>query len=135
MVLINLKTQQKIQKQLKKAYAIGKYSAGWRLTDIALELDMPKSTLFEWIRSYQATNSFERKAGSGRPRKTTRADDDYILKLVRDDLFITEEEIRKTLDDGGICQISERTVRRRISESGEYDSISTISFQIMFLFV
>jgi predicted HTH transcriptional regulator len=56
--------------------------------------------------------------GGGRKRKTMKQQDRRILRAVKKDRKITGEEIRESLE----LDVSDRTIRRRINESGEFKS-------------
>jgi predicted HTH transcriptional regulator len=57
-------------------------------------------------------------SGGGRKRKTMKQQDRRILRAVKKDRKITGEEIRESLE----LDVSDRTIRRRINESGEFKS-------------
>jgi transposase len=60
-----------------------------------------------------------RRAGSGRPPKTSPNTDRLIVREVKKNRFVTAKTICKEL---GVCDISVWTVRRRITASGEFKS-------------
>ncbi len=48
--------------------------------EIALRLERNESSLRVFLKKYRASGSYERAKGSGRPRKTTKGDDRYIVR-------------------------------------------------------
>ena len=54
---------------------------------------------------------------SGRPRKTTNAQDKRIVKMATKKNDITSTEIQRKLEKQGV-EVSSRTIRRRLGESG-----------------
>jgi Transposase len=54
---------------------------------------------------------------SGRPRATTSEQDQQVVALVEQQMFVTSEDIMKQLNKKGV-EISQRTVRRRLNEAG-----------------
>ena len=63
-------------------------------------------------------NLIARKPGSGRKRKTTTTEDRRIVREVKKNPFVTSTEINRDLQS----PVSVRTIRRRITESGEFKS-------------
>mmetsp|Transcript_18904 Transcript_18904/g.31620 ORF Transcript_18904/g.31620 Transcript_18904/m.31620 type:complete len:248 (+) Transcript_18904:46-789(+) len=68
-----------------------------------------------------------RKEGSGRPRKTSIQTDRAIVRSVKANRFTTAREIQDALKAhgeqfNGQDLVSEKTIRRRIKESGEFNS-------------
>lgn len=102
------------EKQLKAAFLKGKVSAlqGQGVSDreISSSLGVPRSTIFKWKRS---NFSLCRKAGSGRPRKTSSQSDETITGLARGDPNLSSSEIRQSSE----TPVSDRTVRRRLREA------------------
>lgn len=77
-----------------------------------------RSAIFKVLRKYKLDKVLGRADGSGRKRKTTAQQDRRIMREVRKDRKVTGEEIRASLG----LNVSDKTIRRRISESGEFKS-------------
>jgi DDE superfamily endonuclease/Transposase len=63
--------------------------------------------------------SLDCRVGSGRPRKTTEVEDKKIIRYVRHNRFADSNDIREGL---WLKLPSTRTIRRRITETGEFIS-------------
>ena len=67
------------------------------------------------VEAFKARGTVSRKAGSGRPRKSSkRTDRHWVTTCLRNDLY-TAEDILKA---GPACAVSVRTVQRRLCENG-----------------
>lgn len=86
---------------------------------IAKQVNMSATSIHNFIRRFDTTHSYEITPGRGRKRKTSPTDDHYIVEKVKRDRFITSSQI---LAGSALPDISTRTVRRRITESGEFNS-------------
>lgn len=62
-------------------------------------------------KKYTASGDIARKAGSGRPKKTTRREDRRIIRAVLANREITADQIREDL---GLQHLSDATIYRRI---------------------
>ena len=63
------------------------------------------------------SNSFARKAGSGKERKTSERENQMILRAVRRDRLITSKQIKRDLPG---LRVSTQTIRRRINDCSEF---------------
>jgi transposase len=77
-----------------------------------------RAAIYKVLTKYKVHEVLGRKPGGGRKRKTTKQQDRRILRAVKKDRKITGEEIRESLE----LDVSDRTIRRRINESGEFKS-------------
>jgi len=75
------------------------------------------NTIRNIIKVFKENGEWARKEGSGRPRKIDKRDQQKIIAEVLEDRFATGEEIRKKVK---LNNVSERTVRREITRSGEF---------------
>ena len=102
------------ERRLKAAFLKGKISLlrdqGKSDLEISTFLGVPRSTVYRWKRS---NFSLCRKAGSGRPRRTSSQSDELIVSLARSDPTLSSSEIRQASE----TTISDRTVRRRLREA------------------
>ena len=95
------------------------YAAGKSLTDLLRQLGISKSTVSRHMARIAETGSYVRKEGSGRKRKTTPQDDRLIVREVKRSRFASGKDIKASLPH---LEVSEKTIRRRITESGEFGS-------------
>lgn len=115
-------TPQKMSLPLNKRYEIvflHEHSAGpkWGYGKIASHIHCSKSTVIYWVQKYKQNKDLTDEQKSGRPRKTTKAQDKRIVKLAMKKHDITAAEIQQKLDKQGV-EVSKTTVRRRLGESG-----------------
>ncbi len=86
------------------------------------------------IKKYYTSGAISRKPGSGRKRKTSVRDDRDILLAVKRNHFISSTEIQKSLP----TNISQSTIRRRISESSKFKIIGqpgSLLFQLLTILI
>jgi hypothetical protein len=86
---------------------------------VSRELQWSDKTVKLVIERWKENPEVIRKPGSGGARKTTPQTDRRIIIAMKRDRGITSYQLRKELDLSHIC---ERTIRRRITESGEFSS-------------
>ena len=86
---------------------------------VAEKVGRTRTTVLNTVRKYNATKSYKTIKRSGRPRKTSPTDDRKILIDMQKDRDITAEQLLKA---NPILQVSKDTIRRRIRESGEFNS-------------
>lgn len=85
---------------------------------VSRTLEIPRTTVQDAWNRYLETGTCERRAGSGRKRVTTLVDDRFlVLNTLRDRRSTAVQLQHRLLTVRGI-QISERTIRRRLVESG-----------------
>ncbi len=101
---------------VQKGIIISEVNAGLNYTAAAKKFKVARSTIQGFCQKFKDTGNVLRKVGSKGNRKTTKRDDVMIVREMQKDRDITGEEIKANL---GLQNISERTVRRRITESGE----------------
>lgn len=89
---------------------------GRSLRYIAETLGVAKSTIHDALRRFRETGSYDRRAGSGRPRATTAVDDRFITLSVLRDRHLTAPEVRVRLEVARNTHVSADTVRRRLRE-------------------
>ena len=92
---------------------------GTTLEDIGEKFHVTKSAIYKVLKKYKTNDVIGRKAGSGRKRITTTKQDHRILREVKKDRKVSGKQINESL---GLANISKRTIRRRITESGEFKS-------------
>jgi transposase len=89
----------------------------WGYEKIASHVHCSKSTVIYWVKKFRQNKDLTDELKSGRPRSTTKAQDKRIVRLAMKKHDITAGEIQKKLEKQGV-EISSRTVRRRLGESG-----------------
>jgi len=118
------KVKNKVQRaralsESQKSIILHMRSNGLTLMNIANEMKLKYDQVRVLCKKFEAGESLERKKKSGRPRKTTDRDNRKIVLEVKRNRKITGNEIKVNL---GLENVSERTIRRRITESGEFAS-------------
>lgn len=79
---------------------------------VAQLLRVDQSTISRVIKRFQENGQYHRRAGSGRNRCTTLAEDRYIKLICLRKRFVTGRSIKSDLIGSRDAPISERTVRR-----------------------
>jgi transposase len=69
----------------QKAQAVAFQTAGWKSGKIAKELGVHRTTIARLLTKFNKTGSYERKRGSGRPKKLSKRNIRYLKKLVYED--------------------------------------------------
>ena len=98
---------------------VNMYQEGYSFRQIASCYDVHHSGVCKVISKYLEKGSVARVVGSGRKRITTDRDDRLIMREVKKDRKINCYQIRKNL---GLQNVSVRTIRRRVTETGEFKS-------------
>jgi transposase len=94
-------------------------TAGLSYREIGRKFNRDHKTIARFCKNYAATNSLNRKKGSGRKRKTTEREDRSIMIYVKRHRFCTSRDIKAAL---ALPSLSFRTICTRIKESGEFNS-------------
>jgi transposase len=89
----------------------------WSFAKIGKHIHCTKSTAAYWVEKYHQNVDLNDEQKSGRPRSTSMAQDQRIVKLAKKEHDITSNEIQQKLEKKGV-EISSRTVRRRLVEAG-----------------
>ena len=92
---------------------------GMSCSEVAKRLGINKSTVSRIFSRWRLSSSIERKPGSGRKRKTTDRDDRQIMVYAKRTRFVSSSELLEALK---LPKVSEDTIRRRIKQSGEFNS-------------
>ena len=91
---------------------VGQLEAGISPTKVAGIFGVNKTTVYRIKAKFDEDGSVKRRRGSGRPRKTTKQEDDAIVEAHEDDRFRTPTETAEGTN------VSARTVKRRLYEQG-----------------
>ena len=90
--------------------------------DIAAMFNIKRRNIYKILKRLEDRGNLARSAGSGRKRCTTDHDDRQILRMVGANRRVCSADIlRKT----GLLNVSQRTINRRVIESGEFFSTWT----------
>ena len=89
-------------------------TGGFSATEAGRQYGVPKSTAIRWIRQWRETGETSRKAGTGKWRVSTDAEDDRLVAEARARPFMNAVQLkRSTLFPG-----SRRTVLNRLKSAG-----------------
>jgi transposase len=88
---------------------------GWKA--VAKEVKCDRKTVKYWLDRWKESKDLYDASRSGRPRATTPKQDEQVLSLADQQMFVTSRDIQNQLKRKG-AEISERTVRRRLNEAG-----------------
>ena len=99
--------------------AVNLFTQGFSYSFIANEYGVHTSTISRLCKKFTENGSIARLPGSGRKRITTEKQDMMIVRQVKQDNKTPAYRIKAELD---LQNVSTRTVRRRITESGEFES-------------
>jgi transposase len=91
---------------------IGFYFMSLTNEQISIALECDERTVENWINRYNETGDIEALPRSGRPRVTTRADEEDIVAAVVADPFENAVNISKNKGSA----VSDTTIRRRLQE-------------------
>jgi transposase len=108
----------------QKAYIRGLVGAKNSLRVTAKLAGVTLRTVQRCLANFEKLGNDDRQAGSGRPRKTTKNDDRKIILAVKRNRLITSEQLLRENPD---FDVSVKTIRRRITESGEFNSYWVIN--------
>ena len=86
---------------------------------IANEVGATVAQVKHLLKNYRETGSLNRKVGAGRKRKTSEHEDRLIIRTMK---MHREYSAHEILQESGVSGISERTIRLRITEGGEFKS-------------
>lgn len=109
----------KVSSQIGDGLIIAFRSEGMTFREIARRVNLTKDAVQRAVKKFERTGSITRLKGSGRPRKTTLREDILIVREVKKDRFIASRQIRRNLPQ---LNVTPRTIRRRIVESGIFKS-------------
>lgn len=98
------------------ARAVALADAGYSQRRIALTMGVPRTTIRDAIRRFRETGLYTRRPGQGRHRCTSARDDRFIVSNVLRNRFSTAPEVSTCLLEIRNVSVSERTIRRRLSE-------------------
>lgn len=98
------------------AQAVALIDQGLTQREVAMVLNVPRSSMQYALKRYQETGRYTRRPGSGGVRCTSARDDRFIVMEILRNRFLTAVEIRQRLQNVRGINVSERTIRRRMEE-------------------
>ncbi|GFV62686.1 transposable element Tcb2 transposase [Trichonephila clavipes] len=98
---------------------IGKIEEGRKITDVAREFDIAHSVVSRLWKSFKTTGMCSRRHG-GRVRRTTPAEDRYIVLAAKRNRRTTAQQVANQFLAASGKQISRKTVARRLRGGGLY---------------
>lgn len=98
----------------ERARAIGHIEAGVHITTVAQMFNISVSSCYRLKGKYEEEGSVKDRRKTGRPRKTTRFEDEQILNVHLNDRFRTPKQTVNEME----TRLSVWTVRRRLREQG-----------------
>jgi transposase len=88
----------------------------YKINEIADKMNINRKTVMAWINKFQKDNTIERKKGSGRKRKTSDSEDEYIMDIINENNELALIDIKNNLEEADIM-ISIPTIHRRLIEN------------------
>ena len=108
----------------KRSNVVILHKIGKTYNEIAKILKISKGTVSKTLKRNRETGSNVNKKRSGRPRKTSKRDDDKILTISSANRFETAPNIRAKINERLPSPISVSTVQRRLREKGMFGRIA-----------
>lgn len=96
---------------------VTKYNLGISVINIAKEYNLPRQTIYYQINKYIKTEQTTNLRRTGRNRKTTASEDRLIVRKFKNDPLKTPKTAALEWNKTTINHISERTIRRRLTEA------------------
>ena len=101
---------------IQRAKVIAYWEDGKSQRKIEETLNIPRSTIRGIIDVYKETGDVKRCVGSGNKRKTTKRQDNIIVRVSKQDPFLTAVDIAKNIAIDHDIHVSHDTVDRRLKE-------------------
>lgn len=101
-----------------RAQVVLLHEEGYSYREIAKKLNIPCSTGYYIVKKYNETGSNYDRTKSGRPTKTTRKEDDYIIMLSKRNRKLTAPQIAAEFNSNRATSISVSTVKSRLRSAG-----------------
>lgn len=97
----------------ERGILVGLHNSGLSIHGVAKQSGVPYTTVRQVVDNFEQRGSVKRQTGSGRPRKTTRSEDEHMILAIKRDRGMASTNVVKDLYHN---RISPSTVRRRIHE-------------------
>ena len=101
----------------KRSEIITLHKESYSVRKICKKLKVARSTVQDTIKRWKETGIFEDKKRSGRPRKTTKAEDNSIILMSKRNRRLTAPEITSGFNRSHSKSIS-LTTKRRLRQAG-----------------
>ena len=98
--------------------AIGQLLTGRRQIDVAAYFHVSQSVISRLWNSYRQTGTAARRPKSGRPKKTTRAEDRRIVLSAKRQRFVSAVTLNRQFERTSGVRISDQTLRLRLHAAG-----------------
>ena len=102
-----------VRKQIVKLYSEGKTQI-----EISKSFSLNKSIISRIIKAYKKKGDADAIRNPGRPQQTSNYFDKKIVKVVRENPFLSSSKISAVLKQYGEVPVSTRTIRRRLLNAG-----------------
>ena len=102
----------------KRSEIITLHKESYSVRKICKKLKVARSTVQDTIKRWKETGIFEDKKRSGRPRKTTKAEDNSIILMSKRNRRLTAPEITSGFNRSHSKSISLTTTKRRLRQAG-----------------
>ena len=86
-------------KYIDKGQIVAFNHCKWSGQEIADYLEVGKSTINDFLKKYRETGSYMRSQGSGRKRKISDSDSNYMLLSIKKNRHITLNELKRSLPE------------------------------------
>ncbi|XP_042861277.1 uncharacterized protein LOC122246649 [Penaeus japonicus] len=94
------------------------HEEGYSCNKIAQKLNIARSTAQQIVKKHQETGTVKDREGRGRKKITTKREERVIIKEALRDRRKTSKSLANELRDNFNINVSDRTVRRRLLQSG-----------------
>lgn len=109
----------------KRAAVTTLHNDGRSVRYIAKKLNIPRSTVSDAITRFQRTGCNKDKARTGKPRVTSKSEDQSLVLMSKRNRKLTAPEIQSRFNESHEHQISVTTVKNRLHKAGLWGRVST----------
>ena len=102
---------------LTRGKIIAYFEDGKSQREISKIVNVPRPTVQCVINTFKITGDIKRRKGSGRLRKTTKRDDNTIIRMSKKDPFMPSRVISKNMMLDHNVNVSHQTITRRLAEA------------------
>ena len=97
---------------------VGAFNAGASRVDIARQHGITRGEVSRLIRKWHETGTVCDRPRSGRPRKSTRREDRLLLRMARQNRFLSANHLRNTWQQHLGVRVSREMVNKRLLAGG-----------------
>ncbi|RLU18397.1 hypothetical protein DMN91_008754 [Ooceraea biroi] len=109
----------------KRAAVTVLHNDGRSVRYIVDKLNIPRSTVSDASTRFQRTGCNKNKARTGRPRVTSKSEDQSLILMSKMNRKLTAPEIQSRFNENHEHQISVTTVKDRLHKAGLWSRVST----------